>query len=180
MRPVTVTVTYDDPHWVATIPALDDLQVRWRGLPLLEEHVRKAIGKARRVPQAALQELELNFTYDLGDPELEAELAELRGIREWLKGQRLAERSDAAASKLIAAKHSVRDVGFLAGLSIGRINQIAPQGLGDFGLGEREAPVSKVRGPNAVAKAAREAQKTAKKTPAKGAAKATRRRAVAK
>ncbi len=160
MGKIKVNVVRDDAAWVAVIPSLKRTRVEERHLPNLDMAVRRVIAEATNVHADDIATIELNWHYDLGDAALERELASIRETRATIARLQstLVDRTEDAARVLIAQeKYSVREIALLAGVSPGRVTQITPQGVGNFGRGVEVPP----RG-QGVTKAVREAARAAK------------------
>ncbi len=137
-RPIQVQVSFVDDRWQAVIPGLDNLTVRWRSLPKLDEKIRQAMVKLLEIDETSAADADLVYDYDLGDnADLTTDLTKLRQLRSWIREREaeLRRQSEKLAKTLILERgFSVRDAAVLCGLSVPRAAALAPQGKPHFGI----------------------------------------------
>lgn len=121
-----VVVTREGGHWLADVPALPGAHTYARSLPALDQAVREVIVLAADLPDEAMGELMLDYSYDTGDPELDATALEVRRLRRQADelAAAAAARTGEAAARLVARGLSVRDVAALLGISPQRVSQL--------------------------------------------------------
>jgi predicted RNase H-like HicB family nuclease len=124
-----VVVTREDDAWLADVPDLPGTHTWAKNLPGLDRSVREAIALAENLPDGAEPDLSLIYSYDIGDPELNAVTAHLRAERERIQREerQLAEQTAAVAAQLTERSMSVRDAAALLAVSPQRISQVAPR-----------------------------------------------------
>lgn len=125
-----VVVTREGDAWLADVPDLEGVHTWAKNLPSLDANVREAIALAEDLPDEYDEGcLNLSYTYDIGDPELNTATAHLRAERERIQREerQLAERTATLAAQLTKRSMSVRDAARLLGVSPQRISQVAPK-----------------------------------------------------
>jgi predicted RNase H-like HicB family nuclease len=124
-----VVVTREGDAWLADAPDLEGVHTWAKNLPSLDANVREAIALAEDLPDGAEPTLDLVYSYDIGDAELNAATARLRAERERIQReeQQLAEQTAAVAAQLTGRHFSVRDAAALLAISPQRISQLAPK-----------------------------------------------------
>lgn len=128
-RTYRVVVIREGDAWLADVPDLPGTHTWAKNLPGLARSVREAIALAEDLPDGAETRLSLIYTYDIGDPELNAVTAHLRAERERIQREerQLAEQTAAVAAQLTERSMSVRDAAMLLAVSPQRISQVAPR-----------------------------------------------------
>jgi hypothetical protein len=128
-RTYRVVVTREGDAWLADVPDLPGTHTWAKNLPGLDRSVREVIALVEDLPGGAETGLSLSYTYDIGDPELNAVTAHLRAERERIQREerQLAEQTAAVAAKLTERSMSVRDAAALLAVSPQRISQVAPR-----------------------------------------------------
>jgi hypothetical protein len=122
-----VVVTHENGAWLADVPALAGAHTFARNIPSLQKAVREVIALVEDLPDGAEDDLQLDYEYRIGIPEVEDETRQLRADRERIRREEddLARRTDAAAKTLVERyKFSVRDAAALTGVSKQRISQL--------------------------------------------------------
>ena len=121
-----VGVTQEDGHWLADVPELAGAHTYARSLPALDQAVREVIVLAADLPDEAMPELVLDYSYDTGDPDLDATVLEVRRLRRQADEPAAAvtARTSEIAAQLVARGLSVRDVAALLGISSQRVSQL--------------------------------------------------------
>lgn len=125
-----VVVTREGDRWLADAPDLEGVHSFARNLPSLDRNIREAIALAEDLPaEFDAGCLDLDYSYDIGDAELNAATAHLRAARERIQREerQLAEQTAAVAAQLTRRSMSVRDAARLLAVSPQRISQVAPQ-----------------------------------------------------
>jgi predicted RNase H-like HicB family nuclease/predicted XRE-type DNA-binding protein len=125
-----VVVTREGDAWLADEPDLEGTHTWAKNLPSLDRNIREAIALAEDLPESFDEgSLDLDYSYDMGDAELNAVTTELRAERERIQREEryLAERTATVAAQLTKRSLSVRDVARLLGVSPQRISQVAPK-----------------------------------------------------
>lgn len=128
-RTYRVVVTREGDAWLADVPDLPGTHTWAKNLPGLDRSVREVIALGEDLPDGAETRLSLIYTYDIGDPELNAVTAHLRAERERIQREerQLAEQTAAVAAQLTERSMSVRDAAALLAVSPQRISQVAPR-----------------------------------------------------
>jgi hypothetical protein len=124
-----VVITHENSAWLADVPDLAGTHTFARNIPSLQKAVRELIALVEDLPDGAEDDLDVDYEYRIGIPEVEAETRQLRADRERIRREEneLARRTDAAAKTLVERyKFSVRDAAALTGVSKQRISQLAP------------------------------------------------------
>jgi hypothetical protein len=124
-----VVVTHENGAWLADVPALTGTHTFARNIPSLQTAVRELIALVEDLADGAEVDLDIDYEYRIGIPEVEAETRQLRADRERIRQEEddLARRTDAAAKTLVDRyRFSVRDAAALTGVSKQRISQLAP------------------------------------------------------
>lgn len=125
-----VVVTREGDRWLADAPGLEGVHSFARNLPSLDRNIREAIALAEDLPdEFDAGRLDLDYSYDIGDAELNAVTAHLRAERERIQREerQLAEQTAAVAVQLTERSMSVRDAARLLAVSPQRISQVAPR-----------------------------------------------------
>jgi hypothetical protein len=125
-RSYLVVATREDDHWLADIPGLHGAHTYARNLPALDRAVREVIVLAADLPDQAIPELVIDYSYHTGDPELDTAAVEVRRLRQ--QADELAAtataRTERAAAQLVSRGLSVRDAAALLGISPQRVSQL--------------------------------------------------------
>ena len=124
-----VMVTREGDAWLADIPDLPGTHTWAKNLPGLDRSIREVIALVENLPNGAEPGLSLVYSYDIGDPELNAVTARLRAERARIQRaeRQLAEQTAAVAAQLTQRSMSVRDTAVLLAVSPQRISQVAPR-----------------------------------------------------
>jgi predicted RNase H-like HicB family nuclease len=129
VAPVTyrVHVTREDGQWLADVPELEGTHTYAASLTALDRRVREAIVLGADLPDEAVADLELFYSYDLAD-QLIVEANQLRAERQELTRRelQLQQATERLAILLTKRGYSARDAGPLLGISHQRISQIRP------------------------------------------------------
>jgi predicted RNase H-like HicB family nuclease len=122
-----VHVTREDGQWLADVPELEGTHTYAASLTALDRHVREAIVLGADLPDEAMADLDLVYSYDLAD-QLIVQANELRAEREELTRRelQLKQATERLAMLLTRRGYSARDAGPLLGISHQRISQIRP------------------------------------------------------
>ncbi len=115
----------DRRFWLATIEGLDTLDPSARSLATLRRHVREVIVLAADLPDNA--EPTIDWVYETGDAEADANLRDLRLERERLDAElaRLAASTEEFARHLVLVEqYPVREAAILLGISSARVGQL--------------------------------------------------------
>jgi predicted RNase H-like HicB family nuclease len=122
-----VHVTREDGQWLADVPELEGTHTYAASLTALDRHVREAIVLGADLPDEAMADLDLDYSYDLAD-QLIVQANELRAEREELTRRelQLKQATERLAMLLTRRGYSARDAGPLLGISHQRISQIRP------------------------------------------------------
>jgi hypothetical protein len=122
-----VHVTREGDQWLADVPELEGTQTYASNLTSHERYVREIIVLGADLPEEVIGELDLSWSYDVGDPLIDQ------------ANQRRAERADLAAKEKVLERetrelavqltrsYSVRDTGPLLGISHQRVSQLTPE-----------------------------------------------------
>jgi DNA-directed RNA polymerase specialized sigma24 family protein len=121
-----VVVTREDGHWLADVPELAGAHTNARSLPVLDQAVREVIVLAADLPDEAMPGLVLDYSYDTGDPDLDATALEVRRLRRQADelAAAVTARTAQVAAQLVVRGLSVRDVAALLGISPQRVSQL--------------------------------------------------------
>jgi hypothetical protein len=113
--------------WLADVPELEGTHTYAASLTALDRHVREAIALGADLPDEAMADLDLVYSYDLAD-QLIVQANELRAEREELTRRelQLKQATERLAMLLTRRGYSARDAGPLLGISHQRISQIRP------------------------------------------------------
>lgn len=124
-----VVVTREGDAWLADVPELPGAHTWAKNLPGLDRAVRELIALVEDLPDGIEPSLRLQYSYDIGDPELNAVTAHLRAERERIvrEERQLAEQTAAVAAQLAERSMSVRDAAALLAVSPQRISQLTPR-----------------------------------------------------
>jgi hypothetical protein len=124
-----VHVTREGDQWLADVPELEGTQTYASNLTSLERYVREIIVLGADLPDEAIGELDLSWSYDVGDPlvdqanRLRAERADLAAKEKVLEQ----ETRELAVQLTRDLGYSVRDTGPLLGISHQRVSQLTPE-----------------------------------------------------
>lgn len=120
-----VVVTREGENWLADVPAVEGTHTYSRTLPKLEAEVREAIALALDLPEGGEAALELDFELHTGRPAWDKAFSELRqGRRQVEKAKQLLENRTQALARESRGELSVRDAGWLLGVSAQRVSQL--------------------------------------------------------
>ena len=121
-----VVVTREDGHWLADVPELAGAHTYGRSLPALDRAVRAVIVLAADLADEAMPGLVLDYSYDTGDPVLDATALEVRRLRRQADelAAAVTARTAEVAAQLVVRGLSVRDVAALLGISPQRVSQL--------------------------------------------------------
>jgi hypothetical protein len=127
MTTYQVHVTREGDQWLADVPELEGTQTYAASLTSLERYVREIIVLGADLPDEAIGELDLSWSYDVSDPLID-QANRLRAVRADLvaKGQVL-ERETRELAIQLTRGYSVRDTGPLLGISHQRVSQLTPE-----------------------------------------------------
>jgi hypothetical protein len=135
MKQVYRVVVRRDPEdarfWLADVDGLAGAHASSRSLATLDRYVREVIVLAAELPDDADDRLELEWVFQTGDPEVDAEAEGIRRRRSELEAAAgdLALRTDRLARRLVAeGRFSVREAAILLGISPARIDQLVRGG----------------------------------------------------
>jgi hypothetical protein len=125
-RSYRVVVTREDDHWLADVPELQGAHTYARSLPALDQAVREVVVLAADLPDAAMPDIEIDYDYHTGDPDLDTTALEVRRLRRQADelAAAAAARTSQAAVQLVSRGLSVRDVAALLGVSPQRVSQL--------------------------------------------------------
>jgi predicted RNA binding protein YcfA (HicA-like mRNA interferase family) len=125
-RSYRVVVTREDDHWLADVPELQGAHTYARSLTALDQAVREAVVLAADLPDAAMPDIEIDYDYHTGDPDLDTTALEVRRLRRQADelAAAAAARTSQAAVQLVNRGLSVRDVAALLGVSPQRVSQL--------------------------------------------------------
>jgi len=120
-----VVVTREGRQWLAHVPQLEGTHTYASSLSALDRAVREAIVLGADLPDEAMPQLDIAYTYAVED-ELIGEANRLRAERADLarREEELQERTQALALRLTERGYSARDAGPLLGISHQRISQV--------------------------------------------------------
>ncbi|WP_328522861.1 type II toxin-antitoxin system HicB family antitoxin [Kribbella sp. NBC_00359] len=124
-----VHVTREGDQWLADVPELDGASTYASNLTALDRYVREVVVLAADLPDSAMPDLQLDWSYNIGGDQLVEEANALRAERAALaaREEKLEQATRALASKLTSVRgFSVRDTGPLLGISHQRVSQITP------------------------------------------------------
>lgn len=120
--------TREGKDWLADVPELEGAHTFARTLPKLTQYVREVIVLDEGLPDEAMADLDVDFVYLTGDPDIDRVAWQVRRDRiEIAKAeQALRSSTTATARKLLGAGMSTRrDVATILDISHQRVNQIA-------------------------------------------------------
>lgn len=122
-----VHVTREGDQWLADVPELEGSQTYASSLTALDRYVREVIVLGADLPDEAMGDLDLTWSYDIAD-QLVTEANRLREERAELsrREKQLQDATEQLALKLTANGYSARDAGPLLGVSHQRISQYKP------------------------------------------------------
>jgi hypothetical protein len=125
-------VTRDaDGYWLAEVFEGQELlgATDAGNLKTLDQYCREVVAAATGLDETALPGLKLDFEFHTGSADTDRALTELRMVRAELR--RAQEASDARTAVLVstltASGLSVRDIAAAAGITPGRVSQLAPR-----------------------------------------------------
>lgn len=121
----------DTRFWLADVEGLPGAHTSSRSLASLDRYVREVIVLAAGLPDEAEADLDLEWVYQTGDREVDAETARLRHRRVEVEqaGSELAERTAVLARRLVSqGRFSVREAAVLLGVSPARVDQLVRTG----------------------------------------------------
>jgi DNA-directed RNA polymerase specialized sigma24 family protein len=144
-----VIVTREADVWLADVPVLRGAHTYARNLRSLQRYVREVVVLAADLPDGSEDLVDLDWTYDTGDEEINRVTGELRTRRTEIDEalQDLSARTTAVARKLVGRGWSVRDVATLLNVSPQRVSQLTSAG--------RAAPTRATAKKSAAARGAR-------------------------
>jgi len=120
----------DARFWLADVDGLDGAHTSSRSLATLDRYVREVIVLAADLPDDAEDELQLEWHYQTGDPEVDQEAERLRRLRAELDSANrdLAEHTSELARRLVTnCGFSVREAAALLSVSPSRIDQMVQE-----------------------------------------------------
>lgn len=127
-------VVHRDPEdarfWLADVDGLDGAHTSSRSLATLDRYVREVIVLAADLPDDEESEIQLEWTYLTGDPDVDREAERLRRRRAELESasQDLTEHTSAFARRLVTVGgFSVREAAALLSVSPARIDQMVQE-----------------------------------------------------
>jgi hypothetical protein len=116
--------------WLADVDGLDGAHTSSRSLATLDRYVREVIILSADLPDEAEDRLQLEWTYQTGDPEVDQEAEQLRQRRAELESANrdLAAHTSALAQRLVTtAGFSVREAAALLSISPARVDQMVQE-----------------------------------------------------
>jgi hypothetical protein len=120
----------DSRFWLADVEGVDGAHTSSRSLATLDRYVREVIVLAADLPDEAEDELQLDWHYQTGDPEVDAQTRRLRQRRTELEtaNRDLAEHTSELARRLVThSGFSVREAATLLSVSPARVDQMVQQ-----------------------------------------------------
>ncbi|MEU0093742.1 hypothetical protein [Kribbella sp. NPDC006257] len=149
MTTYQVHVTREGDQWLADVPGLEGTQTYAASLTALERYVREIIVLGADLPDDAVGELDLSWSYDVSDP-LVVRANELRGQRaDLVLREKVLERETRELAIELTRTYSVRDTGPLLGISHQRVSQLTPEDHRKHrtkkSIGRRPAPMRVVQ-----------------------------------
>jgi len=120
----------DARFWLADVDGLDGAHTSSRSLATLDRYVREVIVLAADLPDEAEDELQLEWHYETGDPEVDREAERLRRLRAELESANrdLAEHTSDLARRLVTSGgFSVREAAALLSVSPARVDQMVQE-----------------------------------------------------
>jgi hypothetical protein len=122
-----VQVTREGDQWLADVPELEGTQTYASNLTSLERYVREIIVLGADLPDEAIGELDLSWSYDVGDPLID-QANRLRAERADLAAkEKVLEQETRELAVQLTRNYSVRDTGPLLGISHQRVSQLTPE-----------------------------------------------------
>ena len=122
-----VHVTREGDQWLADVSELEGTQTYASNLTSLERYVREIIVLGADLPDEAMRELDLSWSYDIGDPLID-QANRLRAERADLAAREKAlEQQTRELAVQLTRTYSVRDTGPLLGISHQRVSQLTPE-----------------------------------------------------
>lgn len=120
-------ITREGKDWLADVPELEGAHTFARTLPKLIQYVREVIVLAENLPDEAMKDLDVDFVYRTGDPDIDRVARKVRHDRARIANAEKALRSSTTvtARKLLHSGMSTRDVATILDISHQRVNQIA-------------------------------------------------------
>ena len=120
-------VTREGRDWLADVPELEGAHTFARTLPKLMQYVREVIVLAEDLPDEAMKDLDIDFVYHTGDPDIDRVAQKVRRDRIMIAKAEKTLRSSTTitARKLLRSGMSTRDVATILDISHQRVNQIA-------------------------------------------------------
>jgi hypothetical protein len=117
----------DARFWLADVEGLPGAHTSSRSLSTLERYVREVIVLAADLPDEADEQIQLDFVYQTGDVEIDAETERLRRLRAQTAAasRELAEKTSELARRLVTERRfSVREAATLLAVSPARVDQM--------------------------------------------------------
>jgi predicted RNase H-like HicB family nuclease len=120
-------VTREGRDWLADVPELEGAHTFARTLPKLMQYVREVIVLAEDLPDEAMKDLDIDFVYHTGDPDIDRVAQKVRRDRIKIAKAEKTLRSSTTitARKLLRSGMSTRDVATILDISHQRVDQIA-------------------------------------------------------
>lgn len=121
-----VVVTREDGAWLAEIHGLEGGHTYARSLAGLDRAVREVIVLAADLSDEAMPDLNLDYSFQTGDPDVDTAAVNVRALRAQAEDlAATATRRTAEAAKLLTAHGlSVRDTAAVLGISPQRVSQL--------------------------------------------------------
>lgn len=121
-----VVVTREDGAWLAEIPGLAGGHTYARTLAGLDRAVREVIVLAADLSDEAMPDLNLEYSFQTGDPDVDTAAVNVRALRTQAEDlAATATRRTAEAARLLTAHGlSVRDTAVVLGISPQRVSQL--------------------------------------------------------
>jgi hypothetical protein len=120
----------DGRFWLADVDGLEGAHTSSRSLATLDRYVREVIVLVADLPDDAMGELELEWQYQTGDPDVDREAERLRELRAQLESANrdLAAHTSELARKLVTTGgFSVREAAALLSVSPARVDQMVQE-----------------------------------------------------
>jgi hypothetical protein len=120
----------DGRFWLADVDGLEGAHTSSRSLATLDRYVREVIVLVADLPDDAMGELELEWEYQTGDPDVDREAERLRELRAQLESANrdLAAHTSELARKLVTTGgFSVREAAALLSVSPARVDQMVQE-----------------------------------------------------
>jgi len=123
----TATVTRDDGWWLASVDGLPGAHTEARTLSALDTAIREVVALAAGLPDEAMPDLDIDFDFHTGIPEIDDQATRVRRERHDLEelARRVAADTEYVIAWAVDNGYSIRDAAVLTGTSFQRVAQIA-------------------------------------------------------